>query len=77
VSEPTPAEQPEQPEQPAGDVPDGATDTGDVIDPTAEDPAPLPVEDPADGSYVEPMAGATPVNDTDDDGQPVGPPQEG
>lgn len=37
-------------------------DTGDLIDPDAEDAPPPPVTDPDDPSYVEPAAAAVPVN---------------
>jgi hypothetical protein len=36
-------------------------DTGDVVDPTAPDPTPAEVTDPAHPDYVEPLAEATPT----------------
>ncbi|GAA5104846.1 hypothetical protein [Haloechinothrix salitolerans] len=36
-------------------------DTGDVVDPTAPDPTPDEITDPAHPDYVEPAAEATPA----------------
>ncbi|MGI5151387.1 hypothetical protein ACQEVC_34325 [Plantactinospora sp. CA-294935] len=44
-----------------GDTP--TPDTADVIDPSAPDPNPSEVDDPADLSYVAPYAGATAVDE--------------
>lgn len=38
-------------------------DTGDVIDPTAPDPTPAEITDPAHPDHVEPFAQATPATE--------------
>lgn len=47
--------------------PTEAIDTGDLIDPEADDPQPVEVTDPDDPSYVEPATDVTPLSN--DDGQ--------
>lgn len=39
-------------------------DTGDVVDPTAPDPTPEEITDPAHPDYVEPFTAATPAEPT-------------
>jgi hypothetical protein len=42
---------------------EGVPDTGDLVDPTAEDPTADEVTDPTDPSYVRPDPQASPVGD--------------
>lgn len=44
----------------------GVPDTGDLIDPSAEDPDPDVITDPDHPDYVEPASEATPVDEDDD-----------